>query len=254
MYVTQGHYVEWQLKCWSVGTGRLENLALMDRAVGLVNPMTGGNTSSVVIDSLYDQAGDENIAVAGLYCDYLEQRRQTVNCVMGSILQQLVGRGEVEEDLRKAFQEARKEFGGREPPLADLRGMLRNAIATIPRVPTCVYALDECLPKYLLELLKSLRDIIRKSPTGGLLGNCALTKLTKRLDDQGNLSPRPSPQQKPCQKIISTDIVRRVRAVVSLLGLFLAVCLGFGNAPGTVHHLEGKFKGGRAREQREGVG
>ena len=94
----------------------------------------------------------------------------------------------------------KKEFGSREPPLADLMGMLRNAIATIPRVPTYVDALEEALPKYLPELLKSLRDIGRKSPTGNLLGNCVLTKLTEHLGDQGNLSPRPSSQQKHLPK------------------------------------------------------
>jgi len=73
--VTQGHYVKWQLKFWSVGTGRLEDLALIDRAISLVNHMTAGNTRSLVIDSLYDPAGDENIAVADLYCHYLAQRR-----------------------------------------------------------------------------------------------------------------------------------------------------------------------------------
>jgi len=75
-----------------------------------------------VIDSPCDQAGDENIAVVGLYCDYLAQREQTVSCVMGSILEQLVGRGEVAENLRKAFQKAKKEFDGRGPQLADLMG------------------------------------------------------------------------------------------------------------------------------------
>jgi len=73
-----------------------------------------------------------------------------------------------------------------------------------------------------------------------------VTKVTYHLDL--------APNKKPFKNIITTDIFRRARAVVSLLGLFSAVCLGFGNPPGTVHLLEGKFKeGGRAREQREGV-
>ena len=41
---------------------------------------------------------------------------------MGSILKQLVGRGDVAENLRKAFQKAKKEFSGRRPQLADLVG------------------------------------------------------------------------------------------------------------------------------------
>jgi len=42
--------------------------------------------------------------------------------------------------------------------------MLRIAIASLPQVFICIDALDERLPKYLPELLKSLRDIVRESP------------------------------------------------------------------------------------------
>jgi len=128
-------------------------------------PLTTGNTSSLVIDSLCDKAEEENIAVAGLYCDFLAQQTQTVNHIIGAILKQLIGRGEVTEDLRKAFQQAKREFGGRGPQLADLMRMLRTAILLIPQVFICVDALDECLPKHLPELLGSLRDIARESPT-----------------------------------------------------------------------------------------
>jgi len=128
-------------------------------------PLTAGNTSSLVIDGLCDRAEEENIAVAGLYCDFLAQQDQTVNNVIGAILKQVIGRGEVTEDLRKAFQKAKMEFGGRGPQLQDLKGMLRTAIASIHKVFICVDALDECLPKYLPDLLMSLRDIVRESPT-----------------------------------------------------------------------------------------
>jgi len=82
-------------------------------------PLTAGNTSSLVIDSLCDRAEEENIAVAGLCCDFLAQQDQTVNNVIGAILKQVIGKGEATEDLRKAFQKAKKEFGGREPQLPD---------------------------------------------------------------------------------------------------------------------------------------
>ena len=122
------------------------------------------NTSSLVIDSLCDQAEEENTAVAGLYCDFLSQQDQTVNNVIGAILKQIVGRGEITEDLRKAFQKGKKEFGGRGPRLADLMGMLRIAIASLPQVFICIDAVDECLPKHLPELLESLSDIALESP------------------------------------------------------------------------------------------
>ena len=123
------------------------------------------NTSSLVIDSLCDQTEVENIAVVAFYCDFLSQQEQTVNNIVGAILKQLVGRGGMTKDLREAFQKAKKEVGGRGPRLADLRGMLRTAIASLLRAFICIDALDECLPKCLPELLESLKDITRESPT-----------------------------------------------------------------------------------------
>ena len=117
-----------------------------------------------MIDSLCDRAAEESIAVAGLYCDYLSQQEQTTTNIMGAILKQLVGRGGIPNYLRDVFQKSKAEFGGRGPLLADLMGMLRTAIASLSRVFICLDALDECLPKYLPELLESLRDIARESP------------------------------------------------------------------------------------------
>ena len=118
-----------------------------------------------MIDSLYDRAGKEDIAVAGFYYDFLSQQEQTVTNVMGAILKQLVGRGSIPKSLREAFQKAKKETGSRGLLHWDLMGMLRMAIASLPQVFICLDALDECLPKHLPELLGSLRDIVRESPS-----------------------------------------------------------------------------------------
>ena len=96
--------------------------------------------------------------VAWLYCDYLTQQEQTVINIMGAIWKQLVGRREIPQDIREAFQE------GRRPLLPDLVRMLRIAIASLPPVFICIDGLDECLPRNLPELLESLRDIVRESP------------------------------------------------------------------------------------------
>ena len=122
------------------------------------------NTSSLVIDGLYDQARDEDIAVAVFYCDFLAQQEQTIANIMGAILKQLVGRGEIPGYLREAFQKGQSEFGGGGLPLADLMRTLKLAIASLPQVFICLDALDECLPTDLQELLESLRDIVQESP------------------------------------------------------------------------------------------
>ena len=122
------------------------------------------NTSSLVIDSLCDQARNENITVACLYCDYLAQQEQTITSMMGAILKQLIGKGDIPIYLREAFQQGKQEIGGRALLPADLMRMLKKMVASLPRVFICIDALDEFLPKHLLELLKSLRDIVRESP------------------------------------------------------------------------------------------
>ena len=125
--------------------------------------LTARNTSSLVIDRLCDQAKEEDIAVAWLYCDFLAQQEQTVTNMMGAILKGLVGRGDTPKDIREAFQEAKK-VGGRRPLLADLVRMFETTITSLPQVFICIDALDECLPKKIPELLESLRDIVQKSP------------------------------------------------------------------------------------------
>ena len=124
-----------------------------------------GNISSLVIDSLCDQASNGDIAVACLYCDFLTQHEQTPTSMMGAILKQLVvGGGDIPIYLREAFKEGQKGIGGRRPMLADLMRMLRMAIASLPQVFICIDALDECLPRNLPDLLESLRGIVRESP------------------------------------------------------------------------------------------
>ena len=117
-----------------------------------------------MIDTLCDQAKKEDIAVACLYYDFLTQQEQTITNMMGAIFKQLVGRGVIPENVREAFQEGKKEIGGRRLRLADLMRMLEIAISSLPQVFICIDALDECPPKNLPELLNSLRDIVRESP------------------------------------------------------------------------------------------
>ena len=129
----------------------------------LISLMTRA-TSSLVIDSLCDQGRKEDIAVACLYCDFLAQQEQTTTNMMGAILKQLIGKGGIPEDIHEAFQDGKKEVGGRRLLLVDLMRILKVAIASLRQVFICIDALDECLPKNLPELLESLRDIVRGSP------------------------------------------------------------------------------------------
>ena len=88
--------------------------------------------------------------------------------MIGAILKQLVGRGDIPDYVREAFQAGKRTFGGRGPELPDLMRMLKITIASLPQVFICLDALDEFLPKSLPELLGSLRDIVLESPKARL--------------------------------------------------------------------------------------
>ena len=125
---------------------------------------TVSNFSSLVIDDLCDGPCEEEIAIAMFYCDFRDQQEQTTTNIIGAILKQLVVRDGVLEGVQSVFKRAKKEVGGRGLRLPDMVQMLKQAVATLPQVFICIDALDECLPKHLLELLKSLKDILEVSP------------------------------------------------------------------------------------------
>lgn len=117
-----------------------------------------------MIDNLCDQARTDDIAVAGIYCDFWGQAEQSTLNILGAILKQLVGEREIPEHVLQAFQKTKRESGSRGLRVPDLTRMLKTAIALIPRVFICIDALDEVHPKHLSKLLTSLQDIIRESP------------------------------------------------------------------------------------------
>ena len=117
-----------------------------------------------MIDNLCDRGRGKDIAVVGLYCDFLAQQEQSTASMLGAILKQLVSRGGIPKHIREAFQKAKNEFGGRGLRLPDLVELLRRTIAPLERVFICVDAVDESAPKQRRELLESLREIVRVSP------------------------------------------------------------------------------------------
>jgi len=116
-----------------------------------------------VIDSLCDQAREKDVAVVGLYCDFLAQQEQSTASMLGAILKQLFRGGGIPEHIREAFEKAKRGLGGRGLRLPDLVEILRRTIATLEGVFICIDALDESAPKHRRELLESLREIVQMS-------------------------------------------------------------------------------------------
>ena len=116
-----------------------------------------------MIDSLCDQAGRKDIAVVGLYCDFLSQQEQSTTIMLGAILKQLASRGSIPKDIQDAFQKARDDFSGRGLQLFDLVKIIKTVIKSLSRVFICIDALDESTPQHRRELLESLQEIVQVS-------------------------------------------------------------------------------------------
>jgi len=85
--------------------------------------------------------------------------------MLGAILKQLLERDGTLGPVRQAFRKGRRGLGGRAAQILDLVKMLKTTVASLPEVFICIDGLDECLLKNRRELLESLQDIVRASPT-----------------------------------------------------------------------------------------
>jgi len=126
--------------------------------------LTSHDISSLVIDSLCDQAGEHNATVACFYFDFADQKDQSPTNTMGALLKQVVGGlEEIPEEISQAYQKQKKGLGGRGPLLSDIVKMLQTT-SSQEHAFICIDALDECVPEYRAKLLISLNEILRKSP------------------------------------------------------------------------------------------
>ena len=131
--------------------------------------------------------GELNAAVGCLYCDYRGQKEQTAEVMIGSLLKQFVrGLPEIPETITKAFDAARTQLGGRGLKLAELEGLFPAVLGRFKVVFICIDALDEFVQEYRPRFLRSLRQIVDKSPNARLF-------ITARPHIQSELGGRSPP-------------------------------------------------------------
>ena len=117
-----------------------------------------------MIDSLCDQAREQNATVACLYFNFADQKGQSSTSTMGALLKQVAGGlEEIPVEISQAYQEQRKAIGGREPRLSDIVKMLQTA-SSKERTFICIDAIDECVPEHRVKLFDSLNKILQNSP------------------------------------------------------------------------------------------
>ena len=117
-----------------------------------------------MIDSLCDQAGGQNVAVACFYFDFAAQQEQSSTSMLGALLKQLVvGQKEVPGEMMQAYENQKNSIGGRRPRHTDIVKMLQTTSSTQPTF-ICIDALDECVLEHRTKLLDSLNKILQESP------------------------------------------------------------------------------------------
>jgi len=121
--------------------------------------------SSLVIDTLYKQAMNENAAFAFFYSNSTAQGERSATAILGSVLKQIVdGLDEVPERIVKAFRDRGKVSGDQRPTLREIVEFLRD-ISSARRTFIIIDALDECAPGHRAELLDALNHILQNSPS-----------------------------------------------------------------------------------------
>ena len=108
----------------------------------------------------------ENVAVACVYCDFHTHKEQSATGVLAALLKQLVaGLEPMPEEIKEAFERAKRKVDGRAFRLPEIRDMLVKSVSSLRRGFICVDALDEFPTKHRPELWDSLGYIIRHRPS-----------------------------------------------------------------------------------------
>jgi len=111
-------------------------------------------SSSVVIDDLITQHGEANVAY--LYCDYRDQKSQTVVNILGSVLRQFLTTASYVPDTIITTLESIKKKGQR-VKIGDISKMLKVLLPHLDRSFLCLDALDELDSHTRFTLLQALR-------------------------------------------------------------------------------------------------
>ena len=126
--------------------------------------LTSRDSSSLVIDSLCNQAEGQNDTVTCFYFDFAARNEQSPTHILGSLLKQLVfGVEEIPEEISKAYQSRKNAIGGQGLQISDILRMLQ-IMSSRRRAFICIDAIDECATEHQIKLLDSLCQLLQQSP------------------------------------------------------------------------------------------
>ena len=126
--------------------------------------LTSGDASSMVIDSLCNQAREQNTTVACFYFDFATKNEHSPASILGSLLKQLVfGLEEIPEEISEAYKDRKNAIGGQGPQISNIIKMLGTTSAR-KRAFICIDAVDECATEHQIKLLNLLGQLPEQSP------------------------------------------------------------------------------------------
>lgn len=111
-----------------------------------------------MIDHLSLMDCDSQIGLGYIYCDYRDQKEQTVENILGAILVQLLkSLPEIPAAVLEIYEQRVRQ--SKPLDLDDATELLRTIYSQFSRVYICLDALDELQPIYLEGLLRRLCDV-----------------------------------------------------------------------------------------------
>ena len=123
------------------------------------------NTSSLVIDTLYNSIEKDNVAVACVYCDFHAHKEQSAASVLAVLLKQLIAGAEaIPEAIMEGFVRAKRVVDGRALRLPEICTMFIKSLESLRRGFICIDALDEFPTKHRPELWESLQHMVQECP------------------------------------------------------------------------------------------
>ena len=130
-----------------------------------VNAMLKRWHSSLVIDTLCDGIGEDNVSVTYVYCDFSAPNAQSANTVLGSLLRQVVGAlTQIPDIVQKEFERVKRQVDGCGLRLPEIVEMLIKCLSCLKWGFTCIDALDEFPMKCRPQLWESLQHVVRQCP------------------------------------------------------------------------------------------
>jgi len=136
--------------------------------------------SSLVIDTLGEQARRDGVVILFFYCDPRARKEQSAVNIIGCLLRQFVlGGAGIPEGIRSASEEFRQTYG-KGLQLPDMVKLFVKTIIPVERAYICIDAADELLPEDRSKLLGALGQIARDAPNTRLF-------LTGRTNIRGEI-------------------------------------------------------------------